>query len=352
MSAAGNLFVGAYTERMEHVDGKATGITVASFAEGKIDFGQVIRCRNPSWLVMSQRGARLFAVSEVDDFGKFGSTGGIIEFDVEAAYETRSSWPTLGASPAHAALDSTGRYLIVANYAGGSLSVWALRPDGSIGAFADHVQLDGSSADLVRQRQSHAHQALIDPLEGDVYVPDLGTDTVRVFRLLADGKLNRKDESTLRLSPGSGPRHAVFEPDGSALFVLNELSSTVTVFERTAMGFVARQELSTIPPGHCGRNLTASIRLSRSGLLFVTNRGSDTVAVFRRLSSGDLELGAIVPSGGREPRDAVVSPDGAYLLVANQDSHDISIFLVDEHRATVSLVDSYSSPSPACLLFG
>ena len=143
-----------------------------------------------------------------------------------------NSRPLGGVEPAHVELDPGGRFLLVANYRSGSVAVFRLEADGSIGAMTDHVQHEGSSAHPVRQSGPHAHMIMFDPGSGDVLVPDLGVDAILFYQLSDEGKLTERPGRRIAAASGAGPRHLAFHPLGAYLLVVNELDNTLAALRR------------------------------------------------------------------------------------------------------------------------
>jgi 6-phosphogluconolactonase len=218
-----------------------------------------------------------------------------------------------------------------------------------------HVQHQGPSAHPDRQAgpHPHPHQISFDPVTGDLLVPDRGLDAVFGYRLGEDGTLTEHRAARIIGSPGAGPRHLAFHPGGQYLFVVNELDSTLVVLRRDGDGFVQTGVTSTVPDGFTGQNHVSAVRVSASGRsVLAANRGHDSIAVFAfDPDTGKLAPALMAPSGGREPRDFVFSPDGACLLVANQRSDTVTLFDFDEERPCLRFVSGTVVPAPACLRF-
>jgi 6-phosphogluconolactonase len=305
--------------------------------------------------VLSSDGSRLYAVNETVEF-EDQPGGGVTAFarDTSSGELTRlNSRPSAGVEPAHLELDPSGRFLLVANYRSGSVAVFALEADGSIGPMTDHVQHSGSSIHPVRQTGPHAHMILFDPVTNDVLVPDLGLDAVFFYTLSSEGKLTEHPDRRIGTAPGAGPRHLAFPPDDAHLFLVNELDNTVLVLRRAGDGFKTTDTASTLPAGFSGHSQGAAIRVSPSGRsVLVSNRGedSDTIAVFRfDADQGTLELVQHTPAGGREPREFIFSADGRFVIVAVQDSDALVIMEFSEDEPELRQVSSAQVPTPVCL---
>jgi 6-phosphogluconolactonase len=350
------LIIGTYTERMPHVEGKAEGILSCRYDGTRIGPLRVLATtRNPTYLALSADRRRLYAVHETDTFDGHPG-GGVSAFARDLAtgeLTPLNAMPSGGREPCHLDLSPDGRFLLVANYGTGSVSAFGLEPDGSLGAMTGHSQHEGSSVHPDRQTGPHAHMVAFDPLSGELLVSDLGLDAVMVYALTETGALVDQPERRIEMTPGSGPRHLAFHPDGHHLFVVNELGNTLVALRREGGRFVPTAKKSTLPEGFSSHSQAAAVRVSPSGrCVLVSNRGidSDSIAVFRfGPPDGSLELTQVEPTAGREPREFVFDPDGRFVVVANQDSHTLVVFSFDEDVYRLQQVTSAAVPTPACL---
>jgi 6-phosphogluconolactonase len=350
------LIIGTYTQPMPHVDGKGEGILSCRFEGASIGPVRVLApARNPTYLALSSDRRHLYAVHETATF-EDRPGGGVSSFtrDLHTGDLTLlNSKPSGGSEPCHLDLDPGGRFLLVANYGSGSVAVFELEPDGSLGAIVGHAQHEGSSVHPERQTGPHAHMVAFDPYNGEVLVSDLGLDSVRVYALSESGALIERPDRHIEMSAGAGPRHLAFHPDGHHLFVVNELDNTLVAFRRDGERFVPTARASTLPSGFSSHSQAAAVRVSPSGdCVLVSNRGvdSDSIAVFRfGAEVGSLELTQIQPTSGREPREFIFDPDGRFVVVANQDTHSLGVFAFDERACDLQPVATASVPTPVCL---
>jgi 6-phosphogluconolactonase len=350
------LIIGTYTEAMPHVDGKAEGILSCRYDAATISPPRLVApARNPTYLALSADRRCLYAVHETRTFDGHPG-GGVSAFarDLKTGELTLlNSVPSGGAEPCHLDLAPDGRFLLVANYGTGSVAVFELASDGSLGPMTAHVQHEGSSVHPERQTGPHAHMVTFDPHNGEVLVSDLGLDAVIVYALTDKGDLVERAERRIAMQPGSGPRHLAFHPDGHRLFVVNELDNTLVALRREGLRFVPTDKKSTLPEGFGSQSHAAAVRVSPSGrCVLVSNRGVDSgsMAVFRfGPSDGSLGLTQVQPTAGREPREFVFNPDGQFVVVANQDSHTLVVFAFDDRSYQLRQVTSAAVPTPACL---
>ena len=210
-----------------------------------------------------------------------------------------------------------------------------------------------------RQEAPHAHWVAPSAHNHFVDVSDLGLDRIVIYNFdESNGSLSRDESapnSSIALIPGTGPRHEVSAPDGKFMYVLGELSSTVTVFSHDDHHtFHQVQEIPGLPKGFTGRNEAAEIAILPNGKsLYTSNRGHDSIAVFAiDPQKGTLTQVADVPTGGKEPRHFAIDPTGHFLLAENQDSDSIVEFRIDPNTGKLTLAnENVPVPSPICIAF-
>jgi 6-phosphogluconolactonase len=157
----------------------------------------------------------------------------------------------------------------------------------------------------------------------------------------------------VRSRPGAGPRHLAFHPDGHRLYTINELDNTIAChdFDATTGRFVERQVVPTLPEGFRGASKTADVKLTPDGrFLYGTNRGHDSIAVFRVNADGALEPVEIVSSRGRGPQNLAITPDGSLLLCASMPGDGIAVFRIDRETGRLTAVgEPVPVASPSCI---
>ncbi len=296
---------------------------------------------NPSWLTLRWGGSVLYAVEEL------APAGNVRAFEVkDYGLNPLGCVSTRGADPCHICLDEEERYLIAANYSGGSLAVCRLDKDGSLMGVADLLQETGSGSNPARQEGPHMHFAKV---RGEqVFAVDLGTDRVSIYHLDADRGELRDTGKALKLPAGAGPRHLEFHPKvHNLIYVACELGSQVAVFREKDGAYVLEAVESTLPEGCSAENTVAAIRIHEDSL-FVSNRGHDSIASFSMQKDGGLALRQIVPTGGKIPRDFAVM--GEYVVVANQGSDEITVLRILPEGGRLEHTGICASmPHPVCI---
>ncbi|MFN8592163.1 MAG: lactonase family protein [Thermomicrobiales bacterium] len=347
------VYVGAYTEPAY---GHAAGIDLFDFdpATGELRHLRTMAgVPNPSFLALNADRTRLYAVNELPEgrvsaFARDRERGELHPLNSQLAH---------GADPCYVSLDPSGRFVLVANYTGGTIAVLPIAADGALEPASCVIHHDGSGP---RPEQEGAHPHMIAPTpDGQrVLVSDLGADRLVVYRLVAErGTLVSDASGTDRIAAaaGAGPRHFAFAPDGETLYVINELDSTLSVYRYDAnAGTIASvQTVPTLPGGFDGANSCAHVVVSPDGrFVYGSNRGHDSIAIWSAGESGAVTALGHEPTRGRTPRGFALDPTGTWLLVANQESDSLVTFRRDPETglltASGSVVDT---PSPVAVLF-
>lgn len=350
------LFVGTYTGK----DSKGIYAYRYDSSSGELAaLGLAAETQNPSFLAGDPGHRFLYAVNEVATY-KGAASGGVSAFRLDRTTGKLSllnEVASRGADPCYIALDKTGKYVLVANYTGGSTAVFPVLKDGQLGDASAFIQEAGSSVNRERQEGPHAHWIETTADNRFALVADLGVDRLHIYRFdAAHGALGENDPAFVALEPGAGPRHVAIHPGGKFVYVTNELNSTVTSFSYDARRaeLTRLHTVSTLPQDFSGKNSTAEIEVHPNGkFLFVSNRGHDSITVFViDGTTGALTTVERVSTQGKTPRNFEIDPTGTRLFVANQESGNIVIFKIDAR--TGKLTDTgqvLQVPAPVCLKF-
>jgi 6-phosphogluconolactonase len=260
-----------------------------------------------------------------------------------------------GTAACYLDIDRTGKALLVANYASGSVAALPIKADGSLGEPASFVQHKGSSVNRERQKEPHAHCIVVSPDNKYAFAADLGTDQIVCYKLdPASARLTPNKPPFARSPPGAGPRHLTFYPTGKRVYVINELLNSVTVFDYEAdSGTLAqKQTISTLPEDFKGTSYCADVKITPDGrFLYGTNRGHNSVAVYRIGEDGQLSLVAIEPSRGKGPQNLAITPDGAWLLCANMPGNNVTLFRIDSKTGRLKAAgEPIRQTSPSCIM--
>jgi 6-phosphogluconolactonase len=318
----------------------------------------VAEVTNPAFLAIHPNGRFLYAVNEIARF-QDQPGGSVSAFAIDRSsggLTLLNEESTRGAGPCHLTVDPFGRAVLVANYGGGSVAALPIHEDGRLGPATAFIQHTGSSVNAQRQKAPHAHGIYTDAANRFAFVPDLGIDQILVYRWDPEQtSLQPHDPPGTAVAPGSGPRHFTFHPRGHFAYVLNELLSTVTAFHYdTARGTLQElQTLGTLPEDFSGNSTTAEIEVHPSGqFLYASNRGHDSLAIFRIGTTGQLALVGHEPTQGRTPRNFSIDPSGHWLLAANQDSDNVVVFRIDPETGQLhSTGETIEVGAPVCVVY-
>ncbi|MDR1107387.1 MAG: lactonase family protein [Treponema sp.] len=353
-------YIGTYTEG---AGGKARGVYsfVMNTATGVIeDFRLAAESVNPSWLVLSPGGKFLYAANETASFEGRSGSGGISAFAAgeDGGLVFLNSRRSGGRHPCHLAVNREGDCLVAANYSSGVISVFPLDERGFAGGCVQTIRLAGNGPVPGRQEKAHAHSFMFDKDYRYGFACDLGSDKIMAYRFErgAPSPLVPASPPFFGTTPGAGPRHGIFFPSGTFAYYLNELSSTVDVLRYDLDGrFKKIQSVSALPPKKKGKNIpsiAAAVRVSCDGrFLYASNRGHDSISLFKIKKSGVLEFVEASPSGGRHPRDFIMDPEGGFLIALNKDSDNIVIFGINRSTGRLKKLREYPALSPVSIIF-
>ena len=339
---------GIYTFRFQPSTGKVTAPALAA------------ETPSPAFLAVHPNRKFLYAANEHDGPDVAGKNSTVSAYAIDprtGALTFLNKVSCRGEGPAHIVVDKTGKALLAANYRSGSLSLMPIQADGRLGEVTGFAQHHGVGP-KPRAEGPHAHGAAFSPDNRFALVADRGLDQVLIYRYNpSKGTLTPNDPPLFDATPGAGPRHLAFHPNGRILYELNEPGSTVTVLAYGAAGGTMSrlQEITTLPPGFTGTSATAQLQIDRAGkFLYASNRGADNIAVFAiDPAKGTLTLVEHVSTQGKTPRDFNLDPTGGYLFAANQNSDTIVLFRVDANTGRLTPTGTVVEhvPEPTCVVF-
>lgn len=342
------LLIGSYTKSAEE------GISVYAFNNktGALRFVSIAKgVDNPSYLVISPNNKFVYAANE----GNNPSVSALSWDTTSGELTFLNKQPSGGDSPCYINTDNDGKYVIVGNYGGGSLSVLPVKADGKVDAPVQTIEHTGSGADKSRQEKPHVHNVVFSPDHQFLYVADLGIDQIAIYKYQQGDvqPLIPANPGFVGLPPGSGPRHLVFHPNGKWAYIIHELDGKITTFNYKNGALVPFSVASTLPDQFKGKISGADIHISPDGkFLYASNRGTLNNIVIYAI---DQKKGSLIkkgqqPSGGKTPRNFVIDPTGNFLLAANQDSDNVVVFKRDRSTGLLKPVQQEIKVSrPVCL---
>lgn len=341
--AASYAYVGTYTPNgggiyLFRVDDASGALTQLQVVDG---------IRNPSWLAINPAQTRLYAVSEIDNY-QGGHSGAVVSYAIDGGNLQLARLGAVesgGATPTHVSVHPSGRFVFVANYGGGSVTVLPVRPDGTLGEATDvrpsvgprhhRRALDDPPGQFaVSDHDSpHAQMAAADPGGNFVIANDAGLDLTLVWRFDAQaGRLLPADVPVIAAPAGSAPRRFAFHPSGRFFYNLYEHDAQVAVYDYDPVkgGLKFKQSVSALPPKFGGSNLSSEIRVAADGrFLYVANRLHNAVAVFAVATDGQLRMISEVWARADNPRCLAIDPSGQFLYSCNQRGDSITSFRIN-----------------------
>jgi 6-phosphogluconolactonase len=343
------LIAGSFTE------GNEIGLSLFDFNVRKGSLKLVSKTDagpNPSFFCFSERHNLIYAINEVMEFrGRPGGGITTLKYDCETGLiEKHNEILVPFGGPCYISLSADSSFLFVANYTSGSIAVVKLDKNGIPEYVSDSIKYETE-----KNVYSRAHMIKQDPSGKHVYVTDLGLDRIIIYDLDKNtGKLSLISNGIISLQKESGPRHFVFSTDGSRMYVINELGSTIMVFKVDNDGRL--EPFQTVPAtkkGFNGSNSCAEILTGKKGrFLYGSNRGENSMVVFKIARDGSLGLAGRISCGGDWPRNFVIDPTGKFVLVGNQKSGDISVFKINHKTGiTEGYVSKTKIKAPAFLEF-
>jgi len=316
--------------------------------------GVAAKIPNADWVTFSPGREFLFAASEVESFNG-RPTGEVASFRVDkGALEPLSAQNSAAKGTCHIALDHSGRVLLAADYGGGSAASFLVN-DGQLSpiVWQEHYTVHAPNND--RQDTAHAHFASFSPDNRYAYINDLGANMIHIYALDAS-KAQLTPAGEYHARPGAGCRTLHFHTNGRTAYCVNELDSTVDVLSWNradgSLTLVTRIEL--LPAGYHGPTRACDTVIAKDGkFVYFANRDNNFLYSFR----ADPKTGALTPiarsnCGGKTPRNFTLDPTERWMLVANQDSSNVSVFARNPETGVLANEGkSFPVPAPMCILF-
>jgi len=315
---------------------------------------------SPSCLAINEAGDRLYSANETDRVGK-DKQGTVSAFSIDRSngqLTKMNTVPSGGAGPTYVSIHPSGKYLLVANYFGGSVSVLPILTDGRLGTATDVKNDSGEigptkatnappgSFAFSGHDRTHAHMIQADPSGKFVLHVDLALDKIYIWKFdVRTGTLTANDTPSVSLPPGDGPRHFHFHPNGRWFYSIQEEGSTIVLFDydESKGELSARQTISTLPPGFAGSNFCSEILVSDDGkFVYAGNRLHDSIGIFSVGPKGELTYIGEEWTRGNYPRSFSFDPTGQFLYCGNQRADSVAVFKVDRETGKLNFTGHYA----------
>ena len=364
-------YVGSYTDATTP-PGHGEGITLwrLDLATGAMSLVKTFPAASPSWLALDPAKRCLYAVNEIDTFGP-DKSGAATAYAFDRSTGDLTSLGTVsahGRGTTFGSVHPSGKFFLVASYNSGTFAVLPIGPNGALGEAVDTAQ-DAGAPGAGRPAQGppgnfsisdhdgpHAHMLASDPTGRFVIGNDLGLDRTYVWRIdAATGKLTPNDPAFFpTASPGAGPRHFSFHPNGRVFYNLYEEASQLAVYDwNPQTASVALKQLTTTLPGYSGTNFTSEIVVAPNGrFLYVANRLHNSIAIFAVAADGRVRWLGEEWTRGDYPRNIALDPTGQFMAACNQRSDQVTVFRVDRTTGRLAFTNRYAPVgSPSMIMF-
>ncbi|MFJ7747837.1 lactonase family protein [Peribacillus sp. NPDC097295] len=319
--------------------------------EGKISAPVLAaELKDPTYVTISGDKKHLYAIL------KEAGSGGVSSYSIddetgELTYLGKHLTPN--GSYCHISINSDKNVLATANYGDGIIELYSLNADSTPSGVTSTVRHTGKGPNKERQEKAHAHYAGFTPDEKFIVVVDLGIDQINTYGI-HNGVLEKVN--SLTVTPGSGPRHLTFHPNGKIAYVVAELAPEVIVlaYDGHSGSFSEIQTIRTTPENFQENNQGSAIHISADGkFVYSANRGHDSIAVFQTdEETGKLSLVELVSTEGNWPRDFSIDPSGKFLVASNEESGNLTLFSRNQETGKLTLLQKdIKVPFPVCVKF-
>jgi 6-phosphogluconolactonase (cycloisomerase 2 family) len=342
-----HLIVGTYTSGGD-------GIYVYEFdpVTGDSELKSSATVSNPLYLAVSKNKKYVYAASES---GLTNSKVSAFDFNnKKGEIKFKNSFPSEAPDPCYIALDDSDKFIVTGNYTGGSISGYSIKKDGRIDTLIVLKRFAGSGPDKIRQQKSHIHCVMFSPDSKYLFATDLGADQIYCFTVDYSTQYRKlNDMKRIKLPAGSGPRHLAFHPSGKYAYVITELSGDVIAYNYDIQ-IDSLAQFQTVKADSLGAGGSADIHITPDGkFLYTSNRlKGDGISIFKINPEDGTLLKIGYQDTEKHPRNFVITPDGALLLVACKDSNTIQIFKINQETGLLeNLNKDIKVEMPACLKF-
>jgi len=347
--ALSTFYIGSYTQFLSpEIVGFGDGISTVQLNEetGDLSVLHTKRTISPSYLAISEDNKFLYCNTEVIE--EDNPVAQAYKINDDFSLEFLNEQPIRGGCPCH--IEVLDNRILVACYISGNMLEYPLDKSGKLMKCTKNHQHSGSSINLERQEAPHAHHVAVHPNMRDVYVCDLGIDTVKAYEVI-EGKLTPILKKDIAIVKGGGPRHLVFDQAGSLGYVINELTSVVSVLKNIDGVFKQIGAYESLPESYKDIPSASAIRIHSNGeFLYVANRKFDAITIYK-IDGEALELIDHKKTDGKEIREFDISPSGKWLVACHQNSNDTVVFSIRNNGKLNEVYRTQEIKTPVCVAF-
>ncbi len=347
--AFSTFFIGSYTQMLTpEIIGVGDGISTVQLDDntGELRILHTVKTNNPSYLTISDDNKYLYCNTEVSAGGNPKVQAYKIKEDFSLEFLNEQLIP--GGYPCH--IEELDNNILVACYETGNVLQFPLDTNGKLLEYAKNHQHTGSSIHKGRQEGPHAHQVAIHPNNKEVYVCDLGTDTIKAYHFQKTEFIAESNRD-ITVSKGGGPRHMVFNRKGDLAYVLNELTGEVSILKDIDNKFKQVDTYNSLTLTYKGIPSSSAIRIHPNNtFLYAANRTLDAITIFN-IEEENLEVLDYHFTNGTELREFNITPDGKWLIACHQDSHDTVVYQIKPDGKLIEKHKTKKIKTPVCITF-
>ncbi|WP_417352439.1 lactonase family protein [Flavobacterium alkalisoli] len=308
------------------------------------------KIHNPSYLTLSPAGNFIYACTDT----KTPNAGSVSSFVFNPEKKTITfvnSQSSRGENPVYCAVHPSGNWLINGNYTESGISLCPLNINGNIEPPVQFLRYFEGSINPDRQANSHIHSTVFSPDGKFVFVPDLGSDKIRRYEFDTLTKQPLLEIAPLKTTPGSGPRHFTFHPNGKYAYCIGELSGTVTVYQYSNGELKPVQEIATHEDSITEAFESSDVHCTPDGrFLYATNRGAENnIAIFSIRENGTLQNIGYQSTLGKHPRTFAIDSSGNFLIATNVNSSSAVVFRINKTTGQLTKTSETTIEHVSCV---
>ncbi|MEA4822977.1 MAG: beta-propeller fold lactonase family protein [Clostridiaceae bacterium] len=273
---------------------------------------------NPSFLAWHAPSRRIFSVSEAPE----GAELCVLPY-AGAGTAVRGRAPFEGKGLCHIGVNPAATLVGGACYGSGDVTLYACSETGFVReVFHKNYSRDGAI--------SHPHCMCPSPDGRYFYLVDLGRDSVDCFDCTGP---TPAEHGRLPLLEGDGPRQLLFHPAFPVAYLVTEYSNAVYAlrYDAASGALEVTQRLSTLPDTFTDISYGSSLAYNAAArVLYATNRGMESIALYRVADDGALSAFGIVSCFGSWPRHIALTHDDAFLLCCNERTNELCVLPLDD----------------------
>lgn len=341
------FYIGCYTQMLtKDFGGKGDGIYTIEInnKSGKLKVLHTFSTINPAYLAFSNNKQYLYALTEVsiNENPKVKAFKILEDYSLQLINEQAID----GDLPCH--ITYTNNCLLIACYGSGNMLLFPTKDHGALGSSTQNFQHSGKSINSLRQEGPHAHQTVVHPNRKDIFVPDLGIDLVKTYKL-NDTALIAIKNNDIAVEKGGGPRHLVFNKKGDLGYLINELTGDVSILKQKGNKFTFVKSVTSLPQSFKETPSASAIRIHPNGnYLYVGNRTLDAITIFK-IHGDDLKLQSFQSTKGKTLREFNIISNGKWLIACLQDSDEVIVYKITSNGELLEQHRSYDIVSSVCV---